>query len=839
MKKFLVFISLAFFCGSAFGQAIKLPASRHVAGPLSSKDSSLGDEFYNFPSIFGTRATPGHGYLSGWIEFEFKEPKGNLADFTIRYDAAGSDDQIQFGGGQIYKMLGNRGFNTDGLVNKGTLNLNTGEITEFEIHATFQNATISRVTRNIRIPFAFLNDYPPNDLPVDYPFTDEPRVFRTARFITDSSGNITGFEFRGETIAAVTLFPQLALFPLFSFAEGGTFYFASPVDCAPNAPPANCINWTTNPDGVLLARNAFFHPHFELITSELREVEAVRQGIPAEPVGVASSAGLISIGTRLYHLGGFDGNSATNRVQIFDRTANRWSSGPPMPKAIMAGQSAAVGSKIYVAGGFDLDLAVSVGTLQVLDTVSSTWSTLSPAPIPVSGAAAASVGTKVYIFGGWTNPANGSTALTDQLQIFDTVANAWGAGPPLPLVVAGACAVVVGSDVYLIGGRISDGTMTNKVNIYDTNAKSWRLGMDILRGVSEASAGYINGRIYLVGGRLTVDGPADGARIQLFETTQNLWRVGQEAPVATAASTAAVLDGKLYIAGGRIMATNDPAPGFVTDLIQQYDPGRGWAVSTSRPVFTADDVVTPACGKVGLSELSPGSRAVILGYNFADSSVAAASVRSENGTFTSDLPTVLNGIRIQVDGKPAPVISVSPNQVEFQIPYTVAAPPTGLRQVLLEVIKAGTDPRPVSVLISIRSAAPAIYVHRYGELRNVLYLDTATAIARNPDGRLNHPSNPAHPKEVVSFMVTGLGQVDPPLANGQRSPDNGPQVIATIAAQIGGKDAAVKSAALVAREIGVYEVKVEIPADSLKRNNVPVVMTVGGIQSNAASISVR
>jgi len=34
-------------------------------------------------------------------------------------------------------------------------------------------------------------------------------------------------------------------------------------------------------------------------------------------------------------------------------------------------------------------------------------------------------------------------------------------------------------------------------------------------------------------------------------------------------------------------------------------------------------------------------------------------------------------------------------------------------------------------------------------------------------------------------------------------------------------------------------VKVEIPADSLKRNNVPVVITVGGIESNTAAISVR
>jgi uncharacterized protein (TIGR03437 family) len=839
MKRLILFVAFASLFTSAFGQTFKLPASRHLAGALNSADSSFGDEFYNFPPIFNGRAAPGRTRLSGWIEFDFKEPNGSTVDFTFRYDGAGADDGILFPGGQTYELLLNRAFNTDGLVNKGTLNLNTGEVANIEVHATFQNSVISKVTSNIRIPFGFLNDYPPNEFPIPLPFSDKPTISQTGRFTADVSGNIKGFEFRGVTIAPVTLFPQLALFPIYSFGENGNFYFASPTGCIAGTPPANCINWTTNPDGVLLASNAFFHPHFELITSELKEVSVVRQGFPAEPVGVASSAGLVAGGSRLYHISGFDGSAVTDRVQIFDPATNLWSAAKPLPQPAMAGQSAAVGSRIYVAGGYDVGQGKSIDTLQVLDTVSNTWSTLAPLPAPVSGGVAAAVDTRIYVLGGWTNSSAGAPVLTDQMQIFDSASGAWSTGPALPFPVAGASVVVIGTDLYLIGGRIVDNTITKKVSIFDSAAKKWRGGLDTLRGVYEASAAYASGRIYLAGGRQTVDGPADSARMQVFETAQNIWRDGQAAPVAIASGAAAALDGKFYIAGGRIMTPSDSAPGYVTDTILQYDPNRGWAVSSSRPVFTADDVVSAACGKGGSADLSPGSRAIILGYNFATGTVTAPSVRSANGVFTSDLPTRLNGIQIRIDGKPAPLVSVGPGQVEFQIPYDVTTDGTNRRFVALDLIKDGQETRPVSVRIPILPIAPAIYVHRYGELRNVGYLDGATAIARNADGRLNHPANPARARETISLTLTGLGQVTPTLANGQRSPETGSQVIAPVAVKIGDQVAVVKSVALVAREIGLYEVKVEVPANSPLRNNVPVQVTGGGVPSNLAQISVR
>ncbi len=839
MKRPLLILFLLAISSGLYAADVILPKSLRLAAALDPARSQFGDEFYNFPAVFGGRAQPGATYQSGRIEFSFAQPVDNISHFTMVYDGVGTDDGIVFPGGQTYQLLDNRVFNNPLLLNEGDLNLKTGEVTNFAVHSIFQNSTIARVTKNIRIPFGFVSDYPPVDLPIPLPFTDKPEISTSAHFHFDASGNITGFEFAGVSIAPVTLFPRLGLFPPFSFGDSGQFYFANPNGCLPAAPPQNCLNDQNNPNGILLAQNAFFHPHFDLATDELKEVPATVAAPPSMPQGIASSNGLVPLGGALYSMGGFDGSSASALVQVYNPANNRWGSALPMTSPVIAGQSAAIGSKIFVAGGFQPGIGKSVNLLQIYDPTSGAWSQGRPAPLEVSGGSAAQANGKLYLIGGWTNDASGGQSLTDRVQIYDPASDSWSFGASAPLATAGSGTVAVGSRIYLINGRIGGDAVTNRSFVYDTSADSWQeLPQTTLVGVYEASAGYVNNRIYLVGGRSSVNGPSIQL-LQTYELSLSQWRKGLFPLLPTAASAAAVSDGRLFVVGGRVMTGTDDAPGAVTDQVQIYDPGLGWTICDSHPFFTSASVMSSAAGVAAPSDLSPGSRAAILGFNFADAAYDAPLLRFNDTGLTTDLPTTLQGISISVDGNPAPILRVSPRQVDFQIPYGINASPGKRRKVTLALVREGSTAQQPPVQISLTAAAPGIFVYNYNHFLYSRYLDGATAVGRNPDGTSIYPNNPARVGQVITLRTTGLGAVSPPLENGERATVPGSQPVLPLTATIGGLPATVVSASLKTGEVGVYEVQVTIPSNCPTGNNIPVVITAGGVSSNQTVIAVR
>jgi uncharacterized protein (TIGR03437 family) len=511
-----------------------------------------------------------------------------------------------------------------------------------------------------------------------------------------------------------------------------------------------------------------------------------------------------------------------------------------MPTAVTAAQTAAVGSRVFVVGGWSEADGTPTDLVQVFDAATNRWTRQPPAPIAVFGGVAASVGTKIFIIGGWTSDGKGNNVPTAQVHILDTVTGAWSTGSSAPLAVAGASLAPVGGNLYLIGGITADHTVSGAVSIYSSGTNSWSAGPSLLRGVYEAAAGNVGTRIYLVGGRLAYGGPCDTGRIQILDLSQGIWQDGHEQPIATAGGGYAVMNGKFYAAGGRTMVGLDSAPGDISDAVQRYDPELGWFPSTSRPLFTSLSVTNAASGPVGPIELSPGSRAVILGYNLSSSTMTAPEVSVSNGFFTTDLPTLLGGVSVTVNGRPAPILSVSPQKVEFQIPYDIPVSSRFRSIVPLVLTKEGSPIQAPPVQIALLAAAPGIYVYNYGDFTETFFMDGASAIARHSNGKLIHPSQTAHPGETIALQVTGLGLVDPVPQNGQRAWDDQPgQGIFSPRVTIGGKNAKVVGATLKAREVGLYDLWVVVPQDSPIANSVPVVVTVNLVPSNTAVISVH
>jgi uncharacterized protein (TIGR03437 family) len=181
----------------------------------------------------------------------------------------------------------------------------------------------------------------------------------------------------------------------------------------------------------------------------------------------------------------------------------------------------------------------------------------------------------------------------------------------------------------------------------------------------------------------------------------------------------------------------------------------------------------------------------------------------------------LGGVSVTVNGVAAPILFVSPNQVNFQIPSSTQ---TGTASI--KVSQTGVASNAVSVAVT--SAAPGLFLTTAG-----------TAVAQNyPDYSTNTASNPIAAGGTIIAYLTGIGAVLPAVADGAATPSS-PVSYASLgcSATIGGIAAQV-SVALTPTFVGLAQANVSVPS-GVKSGSNPLVVTCGGQASNAANISVK
>lgn len=104
------------------------------------------------------------------------------------------------------------------------------------------------------------------------------------------------------------------------------------------------------------------------------------------------------------------------------------------------------------------------------------------------------------------------------------------------------------------------------------------------------------------------------------------------------------------------------------------------------------------------------------------------------------IATELAGTRVLIGGLPAPLLYVSPNQINVVVPVKL---PTQ-RSVTISVIASGA--RAFDFEVMVDDTAPQIFRNFDG-----------TIAAINEDGTVNTESNPARPGSTVAFWATGVG----------------------------------------------------------------------------------
>ncbi len=225
------------------------------------------------------------------------------------------------------------------------------------------------------------------------------------------------------------------------------------------------------------------------------------------------------------------------------------------------------------------------------------------------------------------------------------------------------------------------------------------------------------------------------------------------------------------------------------------------------PVFPADGAVNAAAPAAALS---PGELFSIYGVNLA---------AGAQQPLLLPLPATMAATTVEVNGITAPLVYVSPGQINAQVPWETAP-----GSATLTVTHAGVS---ASQTVTIAAAGPAIFT-LYG---------SQEAAALNEDYSVNSQENPATAGQAVLLFGTGVGAVQPVVATGAPAGDDPlSQVTAPVTATVGGSPPSnVLFAGLAPGFAGLWQINVQVAGSGA----VPITVTVDGAAGNTVTVWVQ
>jgi len=194
---------------------------------------------------------------------------------------------------------------------------------------------------------------------------------------------------------------------------------------------------------------------------------------------------------------------------------------------------------------------------------------------------------------------------------------------------------------------------------------------------------------------------------------------------------------------------------------------------------------------------TPGSTGTVFGTGL---------VEGISGTVEAQwpFPTTFKGVRVIVNGVPAPILALASNngidQINVQVPFEVE--PLGGKFVV-EIVNNGA--RAIFYDVDARATLPGVY--------EWTFLNDKIAVAQHEDGSLIDPTNPARPGEIVSMFWTGGGSVFPVVGTNQLGPTPPAATIQTPILLINGQTFGVVGSWYAPGFVSVYRVDFIVPSD--------------------------
>ncbi len=244
--------------------------------------------------------------------------------------------------------------------------------------------------------------------------------------------------------------------------------------------------------------------------------------------------------------------------------------------------------------------------------------------------------------------------------------------------------------------------------------------------------------------------------------------------------------------------------------------------AVAQPSISAGGVVSAASFQLGQG-IAPGSLVAVFGSGLSGDSVAASYVPlpiSINSPDTTGLPTSvgIDGAGVSV---PAPLLYISPLQVNIQVPWELAGQSSVQMKINLEPLNG------VLITVPVSTYSPSCFT-----ANNIVIGQTY------PSYGLITASNPAVPGQTIILYCTGLGPVNNQPATGAAATDGTSTTKTTPTVTIGGQTANVSFSGLAPGLVGVNQLNVVVPANAPSGTQ-PLVLSIGGVTAPTVNIPVQ
>jgi uncharacterized protein (TIGR03437 family) len=250
-------------------------------------------------------------------------------------------------------------------------------------------------------------------------------------------------------------------------------------------------------------------------------------------------------------------------------------------------------------------------------------------------------------------------------------------------------------------------------------------------------------------------------------------------------------------------------------------------------VFTAGDTKLDATAVTNSATLTAGPLAP--GTLVSISAPGFVTVNQSADDADQPLPSKLSGVQVVFDGTALPLLSVSASEIRAQLPYDL-----GNRTASSLYVRVERDDNTVvtttAVSLAITAASPGLFAFPGLEPRPGMGVHGGEPVTA---------TSPAFAGDSITLWATGLGPVIAPADTGATVQAGIPnryadaQVHVPVTATLNGVAATVSSAALPQGSIGIYEVRVVVPA-GIAANTANVILTISqnGRQSNNVTIPI-
>jgi len=212
---------------------------------------------------------------------------------------------------------------------------------------------------------------------------------------------------------------------------------------------------------------------------------------------------------------------------------------PSLPQPREETAAAAVDGGLYVIGGYD---AAGQDTNSVYVFDGRRWKPGPPLPLAVDHPAAAVVAGHLYVAGGFS----GGVA-TDRTFTLSPSGRAWTTTASLHHARGALALVAVGTSLYAIGGKESDGREVTTVEVYRLASRRWTDSGTLANPRDHAAGFAYRGWACAAGGRTP-----NTARVDCYDPGRRSWHRLPDLPVATSGAGATAYRGEVLVGGGEL-----------------------------------------------------------------------------------------------------------------------------------------------------------------------------------------------------------------------------------------------------------------------------------------------